>query len=80
MWHTFLQELQAFEGDLKLVGVAEFGRIIEDVDAQERYDRHSDQQRWDDILECKIEMWNIKSLLKDDGSVRGRSEPLYCGK
>jgi hypothetical protein len=40
---TFLQRLQTFKSDLELVRVAELGWIVEDVDAQERYNRHLEQ-------------------------------------
>ncbi len=38
--HTLLQRLKALEGDLELVGVAEFGWVVEDIYAQEGDDRH----------------------------------------
>jgi hypothetical protein len=41
--HTFLQRLQTLKGDLELVRVTELGWVVEDVDAQERYDRHLEQ-------------------------------------
>ncbi len=40
---TFLQWLQTLEGDLELIGITEFCWVVEDVDAQERYDRHLEQ-------------------------------------
>ena len=40
--HTLLKRLQAFKGDLKLIGVSKLGWVVENVDAQKRYDRHLD--------------------------------------
>lgn len=37
---TFLQRLQTLKGDFKLIGITELGWVVEDVDAQERYNRH----------------------------------------
>ncbi len=36
--HTFLQRLQTLEGDLELVRVTELCWVVEDVDAEKRYD------------------------------------------
>lgn len=47
MWHidvggslTFLKPLEAFERDLKFVWIAEIGRIVQDLDAQEGDNGH----------------------------------------
>lgn len=32
--------LQALESDLELVWITKLGWIVEDIDAEERYDRH----------------------------------------
>ena len=39
---TFLQLFKTFESDLKLIGVEERGRIIDDFHAKKRNDRHRD--------------------------------------
>jgi hypothetical protein len=39
---TFLQLLKTLKGDLKLVGRAERGRIVLDLDTEQRDDRHCD--------------------------------------
>lgn len=36
--HTLLQLLEAFKGDLEVVVVGEFGRVVEDVDPKKRND------------------------------------------
>jgi hypothetical protein len=41
--HTLLQRLQTLEGDLELVRVPKLGWVVENVDTQERYDRHLEQ-------------------------------------
>jgi hypothetical protein len=65
--HTLLQRLQTFKGDLELIRVTELGWVVEDVDAQERYDRHLEQV----ILslygaECRIE-WEPKEFDAREG-------------
>ena len=57
--HTFLQRLQAFEGDLELVRITKLGWVVEDVDAQERYDRHLEEVMILSLLyvviDCRVE-------------------------
>lgn len=43
---TLLKGLKTLKGDLELVGVVELGWVVEDVDAQERYDRHLVKGVW----------------------------------
>ena len=62
--HTLLQRLQTLKGDLELVWIAELGWVVEDVDAQERYDRHL----WNNVMlfvECSE--W-------ENGRIEGRAK------
>lgn len=38
---TFLQLLEALESDLKVICICELGRVVEDLHAQQRDDRHA---------------------------------------
>lgn len=40
--HTLLEGLETLKGDLELVLVNELGGVVQDLDAQQRDDRHCD--------------------------------------
>ena len=40
---TFLELFEALEGNLKLVGCREGGRVVQDFDAKKRDDRHCER-------------------------------------
>jgi hypothetical protein len=42
LWHTFLKGLQTFECNLKEIGIAKLGGVVQHVDAEEGYHRHLD--------------------------------------
>ena len=42
---TLLKLFQALKGDLEMIGITEFGRIVEDLDTEKRYDRHVEIDR-----------------------------------
>lgn len=72
--HTLLQALKALKGDLKRVCIGELGGVIEDLDAQQRDERH-DGCWWSDAgllvdSNCKHEASWMQSRAGFDGLAR----------